>query len=78
MADTNVPDPNTYTVKEMLANFVIPALNDLREQQTLQATTNEERFNKLEAARNRMIGALILITAIIIPLSVPVISLIVQ
>ena len=75
MEGTNV-DPNTYTVKEMLANVVVPALNDLRDQQTLQATANEERFSKLEASKNRLTGAVALIVAVIIPLSVPVLGLV--
>lgn len=29
------PDPNQYNVKEILTLFVMPALNDLREQQKI-------------------------------------------
>lgn len=67
-------DPNNYTVKEILTQFVMPALNDLRTQQELKTKEDNTRFEKLEAAKNRAYGGLILLTAVIIPISIPVIS----
>lgn len=65
-------DPNNYTVKEILTDFVIPALNDLRTAQTAQQEANETRLGKLEAWKNKGIGAFIFITAILIPITIPV------
>lgn len=71
-------DPNAYTVKDILTQFVMPALEDLRKQQALQNHANEERFSNLEAAKNKGFGALILITAVLLPISIPVISAMVR
>lgn len=71
-------DPNNYTIKEILTDFVIPALNDLRTQQEVQQKNNEARLSRLEAWKNRGVGAFIFITAILIPISVPVIITVVN
>lgn len=74
----DMPDPNNYTVKEILTDFVIPALNDLREQQSIQRENVNVRINKLEAWKNRGVGAFIFITAVLLPLAVPVILTVVN
>lgn len=71
-------DPNNYTIKEILTDFVIPALNDLRAQQETQRKADEERFSRLEAWKNRGVGAFIFITAILIPVAIPVIITVVN
>lgn len=71
-------DLNSYTVKEMLSQFVIPALEDLRKSAIATDLVNNERFTKLEAWRNRVVGALGIITAILIPISIPLIITVVS
>lgn len=74
----NTPDPNQYSVKEILTDFVLPALNDLREQQAVQRDKTELRLSRLESWKNKGIGAFVFLTAILIPICVPVIITLVK
>jgi len=65
-------DLNNYTVKEMLSLVVIPALDDLRRSQEKREEVVETRLSALESWRNKGVGAIALITAILIPVSIPV------
>ena len=65
-------DLNNYTVKEMLSLVVIPALEDLRRSQERREEVVETRLSALEGWRNKGLGAIALITAILIPVSIPV------
>ena len=67
-------DPNSFTVKEILTEIVIPQLKALDEKVDAQQESTDSRFHTLEAAKNRMTGALILIGAVLVPLSVPVVT----
>lgn len=54
--------------------FVLPALNDLRSQQAVERENNNNRFEALEAWKNKSLGAIIFIIAFMVPLSVPVLQ----
>ena len=67
-------DPNDYSVKEILTEFVMPALNDLRARQESQKTEIDGKIDNLESWKNKTLGAIILIVAFIVPVSVPVLT----
>lgn len=64
---------DAYTVKEMLSLVVIPALEELKENAKERQRETDERLTRLESWRNKGVGAFALLTAIVIPLTVPVI-----
>lgn len=67
-------NPNDYSIKEILTMFVWPELQALRQESDRRDEENRDRFAKLEEWRNRGAGALLLLVAFVIPLSVPVIA----
>ena len=72
------PDPNTFTVKEILTQIVIPRLDALDQKVELKEEDTDERLVRLEGFRNTVRVVLMGITAILIPLSVPVVSAVVS
>jgi hypothetical protein len=66
-------DPNNYSVKEILTQFVLPALNDLRTSQSAQNSANDARFKRLENFKSRAQGALALVTIVLLPIAVIVV-----
>lgn len=67
-------DPSDFTVKEILTEFVLPKIDAIVESQN----DDRERISKLEAGKNKMIGALVLMAMGFIPLSVPVVAALLQ
>lgn len=64
---------DNYTVKEMLSLVVIPALEDLKAQASDRNKDVDDRLSSLEAWRNKGIGIVAFIIAILVPVSIPVI-----
>ena len=66
-------DHENYTVKEMIQLVVIPSLEELKRSVADKNEDNEERFRSLESSRNRILGAIAFIVAVLVPLAVPVV-----
>lgn len=60
----NGQDPNSYTVKDILTQFVLPALDDIKEAQD----DDRQRISALESTKNKLVGAMALV-AILSPLA---------
>lgn len=66
-------DPNNYSVKEILTQFVWPSLKDMRDLQTIQNAAHDARLKRLENFKAAAKGAFALVTVILIPVTLIVV-----
>lgn len=65
-------NPSDYTIKEILTDFIIPRLDKLGDWQEKHEKEDRKAFAELFAYKNRLIGALALISAVVSALAVVV------
>lgn len=67
---TDDRDPRDFTQKDIMIEFILPALKEIREGQD----EDRKRISALEKGNNMLRGALLFIVLAMIPLSVPVVA----